>query len=1009
MQRHRKKDRTERAPPTIQKYLHGTAGSPIGNSAPSPGTNENLYQSCVGGNATKTAACCRKDDLMFLTTPAPGPGSYPEDDPDCIEVYKEQQQKHDEQRHNAGSRLPEKTFGKWCAPNANQRAREVGNLHTPHGDALLHHHQHQEQQQQQQQLLSCHPNISSAGSAEYSYAYCEPMLLQRPAPTGDASSAEQQQLHTPVSTLSSSGSSYCVPVYAQRHQQQQHHGAPSLPLLQQQRPFRQPSAIRNPYQYTYGPAQGSADGSSSGTNTITTALHHHHHHHHHHSNYTLPNASSGSSSSTTTTTTTPTTTRTGSLRALFSNIFRKSSASSSAGHPSLASAAHSAPFLELDGSGTLQRSSFGGGGSASLLGAERHSFTTCYGTKENIYEDIGSQTGLGTVGADGKARDQSVAVCGSSSSTAPTGPPPPPPPPPLPPSGAGSPTGPLVVVDGGSAQDSSVAAERRRVQVQHDRIIGELNLSVERLIMPSCDDESVQPRYQEYAAEAHNDDCQQLMMMGQKPSYCLSSVATGGGGGGGRMTPSMGLRLSTKRHFPAAAAGTNTTTPAATSSSSPPPTLGVGSERHSPTVSYGKSYGDVDSGISSSSTSGTSYSSSILYRSITNYPQQQQQQQQQAGGGGGGGHHHHHHHHPQRTTTKHSLFNLHLGSVGTNRAATCCRGPKDASIASRPEGFVGRVGSTNAVVTNAPDPPPPPDTGLMSYACPTSSDGSYGPIIGRLPNTSVSSQTLTSCCFLSDHNLAERDIGSRPFAATFAYNHHHHQQQRGARTASNHATGGGGNFWARFRKLRLPITGTGGKLFSASSERQIDTELHLEDFTGESMWPEPGPRPVYHHHPPPLRSMQQPPPPPHQLALLPLDAPPPPHMLSPCGPTAAPLNGNLPPATHPRTTTTTTTLLHPFVVATGGESTTTGPPPRDDGRDEEEEEEEEDGSEHHPRQRSCSPSTPSSVASTGTSSASSSSSSSSVSPSSPMSPGSSSSCSSGATKHSGGGNESHAV
>ncbi|XP_050075222.1 uncharacterized protein LOC126562696 [Anopheles maculipalpis] len=946
MQRHRKKDRTERAPPTIQKYLHGTAGSPIGSSAASPATNENLYQSCVGGNATKAAglACCRKDDLMFHNAPTPGPGSYPEDDPDCIEVYKEQQ-KNDEQRHSAGSRTQDQPFsGKWCAPNVNQLAREVGNLHTPLGDALLHHHHHhqEQQQQQQQQLLSCHPNILSAGSAEYSYAYCEPMLLQRPVTAGDVNTAEQQQqqqqIHTPVSTLSSSGSSYCVPVYAQR-QQLQHH-APSLPLLQ--RPFRQPSAIRHPYQYTYGnPAQGSADG---GTNTTTTTtLHHHHHHHHHHSNYTLPNAATASNATTTT--------RTGSLRALFANIFRKSSVPSAG--PSLASAAaaHSAPFLELDGGGP------------SLLGAERHSFTTCYGTKENIYEDIGSQTGLGALGASVPS-DPSVAGCGGGSATAAAAAaaPPPPPPPPLPPSGAGSPTVPLV-----GSQDSSVAAERRRVQVQHDRIIGELNLSVERLIMPSCDDELVQARdqharYQEYSElEVH--DCKQ-MMMGQKAGYCLSdagyegaNVAVGGGGGVGGMTgPSMGaLRLSTKRHLPA-------TTPAAGSSSSPPPTLGAGSERHSPTVSYGKSYGDVDSGISSSSTSGTSYSSSILYRSITNYPQQHQHQQQQQ-------HQTAHHHHPQRT--KHSLFNLHLGLPGG------CRGPKDQLMASRAEGFVGLAGgSTNAVVTNAPDPPPPPDTSLLSYVCPTAG-GTYGPLT-RLPNTSVSSQTLTSCCFLSDHNLAERrDIGTRPFAATFAYNHHHSQQQQ--RGSSARASNGSGNFWARFRKLRLP-TGTGGKLFSAS-QRHIDTELHLEDFTGESMWPEPGPRPVYHH---PLHAG---PPPPHQLALLPLDA----HRMGPatCAlPSTTPsLNGNLPPppppVSHQRT-------LHPFVAA----SEPAGPPT--DGGDVDDD----DGSEL-PQQRSCSPSTPSSVASTATSSGTSSSSS--ASPSSPMSPVSSSSgSSSGATKHSGG-------
>uniref|UniRef100_A0A182W5Z1 Uncharacterized protein n=1 Tax=Anopheles minimus TaxID=112268 RepID=A0A182W5Z1_9DIPT len=450
------------------KYLHGSAGSPIGSSTPGPATNENLYQSCVGGNAPKTGlVCCRKDDLMFHTAPTPGRGTYPEEDPDSIEVYKEyQQQKNDEQRPIEGSRTPQEQHfaSKWCAANVSQLPREGGDMTIPLGDALLHHHQQeqQQQQQQQQQLLSCHPNISSGGSAEYSYAYCEPMLLQRPG--GEIPT--EQQLQTPASTLSSSGSSYCVPVYAQR--QLQH--PPSLPLLQ--RSFRQPSA-RNPYQYTYGPTHGSGVG---GNNTTTTTLHHHHHHHHHHSNYTLPNATTGSA----------TTTTTGSLRALFSNIFRKSSSSAT---PAATAAAHSAPFLDMGSSssggggggsgGTLQRSSFGGGTSLLGGGAERHSFTTCYGTKENIYEDIGSQTGLGALGEESATRDAPVAGCVGPLVPAP---------PPLPPSGAGSPTAPL------STTGLSVAAEWRRVQVQHERVIGELNLSVERLIMPSCDDEYSQQR-----------------------------------------------------------------------------------------------------------------------------------------------------------------------------------------------------------------------------------------------------------------------------------------------------------------------------------------------------------------------------------------------------------------------------------------------------------------------------------------------------------------------------------
>uniref|UniRef100_A0A182RVW1 Uncharacterized protein n=1 Tax=Anopheles funestus TaxID=62324 RepID=A0A182RVW1_ANOFN len=907
MQRHRKKERSDRVPPTIQKYLHSSVGLPISNSTPGPATNENLYQSCVGGNTAKTGlVCCRKDDLMFHTASAPGRGSYPEDDPDSIEVYKEHQpQKNDDQRRMEGSHAQEQHFAsKLCSANVTQLAREGGDMNIPLGDALLHHHQ----QEQQQQLLACHPNILGGGSVEYSYAYCEPMLLQRSG--GD--NAAEHQLHTPMSTLSSSGSSYCVPVYA--HRQLQH--PPSLPLLQKS--FRQSSA-RNPYHHTYGPTQGSGSG---GNNTTTTTLHHHHHHHHHHSNYTLPNATTGSIATTTT----------GSLRALFSNIFRKSSSSATP-----AAAAHSAPFLDIGGGGTLQRTSFGGG--TSLLGAERHSFTTCYGTKENIYEDIGSQTGLGALGEESATRDPPVTACAGSLASAP---------PPLPPSGAVSPTAPVTGL--------SVAAEWRRVQVQHERVIGELNLSVERLIMPSCDDEYSQQkdqshRYHQYT-EAEKRDCKQ---MGQK-TFCLPSVGFDGEIAGSGVTNAAsigGLRTGSKRLFPA---------PTSTSSASPtPPTLGVGSERHSPTVSYGKSYGDVDSGISSSSTSGTSYSSSILYRSITNY--QQQPATGEKGNLVASGQQH-----PQRA--KHSLFSLHIGSAGSpatmfgiGNRATCCRGPKDQTVEARPEGFEGPArGSTNAAVTNAPDPPPPPDTSLLTYRCPTS-DGNYDPMT-RVPHSSVSSQTLTSCCFLSDHNLSERELAMRSFASTHTY----HQQRSSRADQLGSARNGSGNFWTRFRKLRLP-TASSGKLFSAN-DRQIDTELHLEDFTGEPMWPEPGPRPVYHHH------LLHPTAPSHHLALSPLDA----HQMQ-CALPPTSLNGNLPLTPHQRT-------LHPFVAAGEPKGGPIHLPNRETG-------DENDGL-AIPQQRSCSPSTPSSVASTASSGSSSTSS---ASPSSPMSPVSASSCSSGA-KHS---------
>ncbi|XP_053678612.1 uncharacterized protein LOC128728988 [Anopheles nili] len=895
MQRHRKKDRTERAaPPTIQKYLQCAVGATSG--PPALTTSENLYQPCVGGGAGPTgkgsgagATCCRKDELLFRGTGGPRTGGcYPEDDPDSIEVYKEQQQQQQQQQ---GPCDQQHFTGKWCTANVSHFPGETDDTPSslpPDDVALLPHHQ---TDQQQQQHLVCHANTLATGSAEYSYAYCEPILLQRPSGEGTG----DPPLHTPASTLSSSGSSYCVPVYAQRHPLQQH--TPTLPLLQ--RSFRQPTATRtNPYQYAYGPAGGSTGGPGT-----TTTLHHHHHHHHHHSNYTLPN------------TAVPTTT-TGSLRALFSNIFRKSSTSTV---PSAPTAAHSAPFLDLEGDGTLPRGGIGGHPPTSslLVAAERHSFTTCYGTKENIYEDIGSQTGLGGLGEEPRpTRDPTgptptPAIASTSAAPLPL----------PPPSAAGSPTGP--------GAGSSLAAEWRRVQVQHERIIGELNLSVERLIMPSCDDE-----------RPHRPEVEQ--------SEGKATPATRTFGHGGQIGGQVGLRASTKRLFPVPTSAASSVSPPP-----PPPPQTTNPERHSPTISYGKSYGDVDSGISSSSTSGTSYSSSILYRSITNYqPPPLGSLSKDSGPFGGGV--------PiPGVRPKPTLFGLRSGvGLAAGVRSGSCRGAREAMGTGMGSLTGGSSGvSVSGLVTNAPDPPPPPDADPFPYGC-TAPTGPYGPF-QRPPYSSASSHTLASCCFLSDHGPGERSFASA--ASTCG--------GRGTRT-----TGGGGTFWARFRKLRLP-TGAGGKLFSAS-DRHIDAELRLEDFAaGGPLWPEPtAPRPAYlpayqpyhhhhhHHHASPLEG------PSHRavggstIATGALQRPPALHLFAaPTEPAAGPL----------------TTELVPEVA--GGEREEPGKP---------------SDTPHH----SSTPSSPSSAAST----PSSGSSSSSVSPSSPTSPVSSSSCSS-TTKPGGGG------
>lgn len=173
-----------------------------------------------------------------------------------------------------------------------------------------------------------------------------------------------------------------------------------------------------------------------------------------------------------------------SLRALLTKSFRKSSASAC-------------------------------GGAAGT--SERHTFTTRYGTKENIYEDVGV----------GNAGPRLVAAKSQSTE---------------------------------SLNKVPVEEELKFVQKQHDRIMGELNLSIEALLMPSQDETEQMERR---AAEEY-----------QQQLDCLNDE---------RFSPTqIPLHHLISHHHPTA---------------------------------------DFDSGISGSSSSGASYSGSMRYRTPTSmYP-----------------------------------------------------------------------------------------------------------------------------------------------------------------------------------------------------------------------------------------------------------------------------------------------------------------------------------------------------------------------------------------------------
>uniref|UniRef100_A0A182FMJ6 Uncharacterized protein n=1 Tax=Anopheles albimanus TaxID=7167 RepID=A0A182FMJ6_ANOAL len=300
--------------------------------------------------------------------------------------------------------------------------------------------------------------------------------------------------------------------------------------------------------------------------------------------------------------------------------------------------------------------------SSSSAGAAEYSYAYCEPillqrappVPENIYEDIGSQSGFASLtlagpptavrskpppASGGAAADDAATVVPTGETTCPDEVKPVDPPASR---EATEPTRDLsAIACEPTAGGFNLSAEWRQVQLQHERIIGELNLSVERLIMPSYDEQQQQQQQFSDQLERIDEDAGRMhlgeVLIHAPPlslsggsctnlgAYCGASSVIGGDPADAKPGPGGSINHSRRRH---GGGGAHVMQLSIASSSPQQPTMQT--ERHSPTISYGKSYGDVDSGISSSSTSGTSYSSSILYRSITNY-------QQHAGGGGGVG------------------------------------------------------------------------------------------------------------------------------------------------------------------------------------------------------------------------------------------------------------------------------------------------------------------------------------------------------------------------------------
>lgn len=118
--------------------------------------------------------------------------------------------------------------------------------------------------------------------------------------------------------------------------------------------------------------------------------------------------------------------------------------------------------------------------SAASVTSERHTFTTRYGTKENIYEDVGAGT---------------VATRRSQSSE--------------------------------SINKVPVEEELKFVQKQHDRIMGELNLSIEALLMPSQDETDQMERRAEEEEQQRCLQEEERFSPTQIPLHLMHAVAGG--------------------------------------------------------------------------------------------------------------------------------------------------------------------------------------------------------------------------------------------------------------------------------------------------------------------------------------------------------------------------------------------------------------------------------------------------------------------------------------------------
>uniref|UniRef100_A0A8D8GAD4 (northern house mosquito) hypothetical protein n=1 Tax=Culex pipiens TaxID=7175 RepID=A0A8D8GAD4_CULPI len=418
------------------KYMYPGGGGGGVPGSPTMGFAENIYHPQTGHGGMVHNSSANSVNSLAGNGKHMGIGRYPEPDPDVIEVYLEDDPVKLKEAVREGKEI------KWRNNIvATMERYEPAPISAATLPSSYLHHQHQHQHSQHSQQSTGSSSTDSSLNPEYSYAYCEPMVLK----------AQQQEQCGPPPT------SAAIPAI---HKQQ-------LP-------------------------------SSASSNALSK----------------LPS--------------------TNSLRALLSKSFRKSSVSS------VAAAAASAQGGCANGPGP----------SGSVPGTEKHTFTTRYGTKENIYEDVGAGSSLGVAGAGAVAAKPGTSTSMQSFES----------------------------VGKFNFQD-----ELRLVQSQHDRILGELNLSVETLIMPSKDEQdAIDERLHEMQCAAYHDE--------MSADDCVAAGSSGGVVGG---VPHMHLQQ----------------------------------ERLSPTTSQPNS-GDVDSGISGSSSSGASYSSSMLYRTTAMY---------NGGGGGGSG------------------------------------------------------------------------------------------------------------------------------------------------------------------------------------------------------------------------------------------------------------------------------------------------------------------------------------------------------------------------------------